>query len=250
MALFGAAGPALAQDVCPGLSDQAESVELAGLDSHGDLALSDGRKVRLYGIAPRQNAEDAARFAQALQRWHGSVFRLVVLGKPDRWARLAVRLLYEPPDPEAATVDLAASLLRAKAAWRLPEAGYPACEAVLRIAEGRTSSVAGHPRPLEPGTIDGLDLAGLKARIGEIAVLEGRVVSVGERPQRTYLNFSRRRGEGASIGIARKLWREMQAAGWTAAALKDKRIRVRGVLGGQDGLAMDLSAQNALELID
>ncbi len=242
---------ARAQDACPGLSAEAQAVRLAGIDAHGDPELADGRRIRLAGLAPRQNAAEAARFADALLRWRDSELKLVALGAPDRWGRLPGRLLQEPGAAGLAPVDLSAELLRAKAAWRLPEPGYPACDAVLREAEtGPTPARRQSRSAPQAGGLDGLDLAVLKARAGDAVILEGRVVSVGERPQRVYLNFSRRRGEGASIVIARKLWRELQDAGWTAATLKDKRIRVRGVLGGPDGLAMELSARSALELID
>ncbi|PZN96415.1 MAG: hypothetical protein DCF30_17635 [Hyphomicrobiales bacterium] len=98
--------------------------------------------------------------------------------------------------------------------------------------------------------IDGHDIAVLKAQEGRLVLLEGRIASVGERAQRTYLNFSRRRGEAASIVLSKTLWREMQDAGWTAAGVSGKRLRARGVLSGRDGLLLDVTSKLALELID
>ena len=81
-------------------------------------------------------------------------------------------------------------------------------------------------------------------------MLEGRIASVGERSQRTYLNFSRRPKEAASIGLSRSLWRELQSAGWTASDLGGKRLRAYGVLSGRDGLLLEVASRAALELID
>lgn len=242
-----AAGPAPAQETCPGLAADTPTVRLAGLDEHGDPVLADGRLLRLFGLAPRQSEAETDLFAAELLQWRDQDLKLVVLAGPDRWGRLPARLLVEL-GPEDEPLDLAAVVLRAKAAMRLPDAANAPCDAALRAAEAGLR----HParRETAAGTVDGHDVAALKMHAGRIVILEGRVASVGERPQRSYLNFARRRGAGASIVVSRRLWREMQDVGWTAAALTGKRVRARGVLGGADGLSLDLSSRTALELID
>jgi hypothetical protein len=246
-----------ADDACA-TADGAELVRLAGLDRHGDPLLADGRSVRLAGLAPRQSQAERERFAAQLARWHGQSFRLAPLGGTDRWGRLPGRLLAadDAPDTLAGQPDLSAALLAEGAALRLPEPGLAACNEIWRKAE---------PRPVaagQPGTpqrkhaavalpvIDGHDAAAMRAQAGRIVVVEGRVAGVGERAQRTYLNFERRRGAGGSIVLSRALWRELQRAGWTAQALTGKRVRVRGVIEGRDGLLIEAQARNALELVD
>lgn len=217
------------------------------IDDHGDPVLADGRRVRLVGLAPRQNENEIDRFATELLQWRDQDLRLVTLGAPDRWGRQPGRLLVEL-GPEDEPLDLAAVLLHAKAAWRLPDASLPACNAALKAAEAALALPRRGESPAD--VIDGHDVAALRMQAGRIVVLEGRVASVGERPHRSYLNFARRRGAGASIVVSRRLWREMQDAGWTAAALTGRRVRARGVLGGADGLALELPSRMALELID
>ncbi|WP_186420234.1 hypothetical protein [Bosea sp. CS1GBMeth4] len=90
----------------------------------------------------------------------------------------------------------------------------------------------------------------MRAQAGRIVVVEGRIAAVGERAQRTYLNFERRPGAGGSIVLSRVLWRELQRGGWTASALTGKRVRVRGVIEGRDGLLVEAEARSALEMID
>lgn len=263
VALLPAAAALAADDGCPGPAADAPVVRLAGLDAAGDLVLEDGRRLRLVGLAARQDEAEAARFAAGIARWRGKPFGLVILAAPDRWGRLPARLVASPetqhePPPGAPQeprqeppVDLALALLRDGAASRLPEPGHRACDAALRTAlAGKGSGLDVAPAAPNDQALDGHDVAALKAQAGRLVALRGRIASVGERAQRTYLNLSRRRGEAASIVMSRTLWREMQEKGWTAAMLPGKRLVARGVLAGQDGLLLEIGAVSALDVID
>jgi len=251
-----------ADDICA-TPKATEAVSLTGLDRHGDLLLADGRTVRLAGLAPRQNDAERERFAAQLARWQGREFRLAPLGGPDRWGRLPARLLAAEgaTDSLAGQPDLTAAFLAGGAALRLSEPGLAACNELWRKAEPRPA-IAGQPGGRSPATtqggfaavafpiVDGHDAAAMKAQAGRIVVVEGRIAAVGERAQRTYLNFERRRGAGGSIVLSRALWRELQRGGWTAATLAGKRVRVRGVIEGRDGLLIEAETRSALELVD
>jgi hypothetical protein len=50
--------------------------------------------------------------------------------------------------------------------------------------------------------------------------------------------------------LSRALWRELQSVGWTASALTGKRVRVRGVIEGRDGLLVTIETRAALEMVD
>ena len=240
-----------AGEACPGPAADAPLVRLAGLDPAGDILLDDGRSVRLVGIAARQDEAEAERFAAGIAPWRGKAFSLVVLAIPDRWGRSPARLLSVVERPGDTRADLAVALLRANAASRLPEPEHRACDLALRTALGESAPVPTGSSPLSAeAAVDGHDIAALKAQAGRIVALQGRIASVGERAQRTYLNLSRRRGEAASIVMSRKLWREMQDKGWTAASLPGKRLLARGVLSGQDGLLLEIAAASALDVID
>jgi hypothetical protein len=236
----------------------AETVRLAGLDRHGDLLLEDGRSLRLAGLAPRQSEAERERFATGIARWRGAALRLVPIGSADRWGRIPARLL---GSDDIGQPDLAAALLAAGAALRLPEPGLAACNEAWRKAEPQAAGLRG-ARPVNSATvpgnvaadaipvIDGHDAAAMRAQAGRIVVVEGRIAAVGERAQRTYLNFERRRGAGGSVVLSRPFWRELQRAGWTASTLAGKRVRVRGVVEGRDGLLIEPDSRAALEMID
>lgn len=242
--------PARADEACPGFSPEAPVVRLAGTDMAGDPLLADGRTLRLVGIGPRQDAGQRARFAAALQPWTGRELALIVLGAADRWGRLPARLLALDGEARSEPADLARALLDSGAALHLADAAHPACGAALRPAATTGSTGGAGLLGAANTAVDGHDLAALKAHEGRFILLEGRIASVGDRPQRIYLNFSRRRGEAASIVLSRKLWRDLQDAGWTASGLSGKRLRARGILSGRDGLLLDVTSRLALELVD
>lgn len=237
-----------------------ESVRLAGLDRHGDLLLDDGRTVRLAGLAPRQSEAERASFAAQIEARRGAAFGFAPVGGADRWGRIPARLL-----PLAAAAgsetELTVAMLAAGAALRLPEPGLAACNEIWRKAElqalarsrpppDRSAATPANLAATKLPVVDGHDPAAMRAQAGRIVVVEGRIAAVGERTQRTYLNFERRRGAGGSVVLSRPLWRELQRLGWTASALAGKRVRVRGVVEGRDGLLIEPESRAALEMID
>jgi hypothetical protein len=245
-----------ANEPCLALPPEAALVRLAGVDAAGDPVLVDGRRLRLLGVAPRQDAGAAARFAAEIDLWRERDLGLVAIGGTDRWGRQPGRLLIPPAAPGELVRDLALALVEASAVARMPEAAHAGCGMPPRADTAGQTRARRRPAlnrpvtPPPPGVLDGHDVAVLKAQAGRLVAVEGRIASVGERAQRTYLNFSRRRGEAGAVMLSRRLWREMQATGWTASGLNGKRLRASGVLSGQDGLLLEATSANALELID
>jgi len=242
--------PALAAipaKAAPGCATPGETatVRLAGVDAAGDPVLADGRNLRLVGLAPRQDTAEAERFRIALEAFRDRPLELAIAGERDRWGRLPARLYLPADTPGGQRLDLGLLLQRDGAAMPLAE---PTALGCVEQAAPRTATSA-HPASASIA-VDGHDLAAVKAQEGRYVRLEGRIASVGERSQRTYLNFSRRPGEAASIVVSRSLWRELKGAGWTAAGLGGKRLRAYGVLAGRGGLLLEATSRAALELID
>ena len=173
--------------------------------------------------------------------------------------------MFEPEELMARIVDLEEQL-------KVSEMAPPAAEQLIACLEGEIAKRDARIVELE-NELSGIDfarrvslqnesdlsdtlnqlraeLAAVKAQEGRYVMLEGRIASVGERSQRTYLNFSRRPKEAASIVLSRSLWRELKSAGWTASDLGGKRLRAYGVLSGRDGLLLEVASRTALELID
>ena len=88
----------------------------------------------------------------------------------------------------------------------------------------------------------------MQALIGRFTLVEGVVRSVGERRERTYLNFGRDWKQDLTITIPKRTWTALGERGVSAAALKGKRIRARGVLEEWQGVAMEITAADMLEV--
>lgn len=232
---------------CPAPEGEVATVRLAGTDAAGDPLLADGRSLRLIGLAPRQDAAEAARFGAGLAPYKDRALELAIAGERDRWGRWPARLYIPAEVPGGPRQNLALLLQQGGAALPLAEPAPAGC-----AGKGAPIRQAATSAPLQPATtaIDGHDLAAVKAQEGRYVRLEGRIASVGERSQRAYLNFSRRPGEAASIVVPRSLWRELKESGWTVAGLGGKRLRAYGVLSGRDGLLLEATSRTALELID
>jgi len=99
------------------------------------------------------------------------------------------------------------------------------------------------------GPVAASDLTRLQGLIGRFALVEGVVRSVGERRERTYLNFGDDWKQDLTITIPKRTWAILSHRGLSAAALKGKRIRARGVLEEWQGVAMEIAAADVLEVL-
>ena len=246
--IAGASGhPVGAATDCAAPPAETTAVRLAGVNAAGDPVLGDGRVLRLVGLAPHQDSGQQERFRTGLQPFTDRALDLAILGEPDRWGRLPSRLFIPEDASGGQRRELAVALRESGAATPLPEPAASPCAATPPRIQKTVTSGGQASRSM---AIDGHDLAAVKAQEGRYVMLEGRIASVGERPQRTYLNFSRRPGEAAAIVVSRALWRDLKNAGWTASSLGGKRVRAYGVLSGRDGLLLEATTRTALELID
>ena len=91
------------------------------------------------------------------------------------------------------------------------------------------------------------DLAGEN---GRFAIVEGRVLSVGERPRRTYLNFGTYWNEDFTVFVDRADLAGFADAGLALKGLEGRRIRVRGWIREDRGPAIRMTRPEQLELVD
>jgi hypothetical protein len=89
----------------------------------------------------------------------------------------------------------------------------------------------------------------LRERIGRFVIVEGRIVQVGERGARTYLNFGRRWAEDFTVVLPKSTWARITGHGHSALSLRGRRIRARGVLEAWNGTALTIHAAEALEIL-
>lgn len=159
----------------------------------------------------------------------------------DRWGRTRI-------DAADGATDLAGSLVAAGLAQADAGESDALCrpELLAREPAPRDAGIGVWERPVREAT----DAAGLASAEGEFVVASGRVLAVGERPRRTYLNFTRIGEPGLSVTVTKRTWRIMAARGLTASALKGRLVRVRGRLEVWRGPVLDIASPDMIEVLD
>jgi endonuclease YncB( thermonuclease family) len=226
------------------LSDRINAVTEAG-----EIKLSSGRLVRLAGL---RRPEDPALIGQASAwlEWHrGSAVEVAaVRSEPDRWGRLPAIVTVVG---DAGPIDLGRSLVAAGLAVVDPGEEDGLCQPGLLATEQRAREGGlglwreERYRPVAASDFDRLD-----SLVGRFAVVEGRIRSVGERAQRTYLNFGRDWSKALTITIPKRTWRKLLDGGVSAAGLQGRRIRARGVVERWRGPTIAVTAPELMEILD
>jgi endonuclease YncB( thermonuclease family) len=219
---------------------------IAAVSPEGEVRLADGSAIRLADIRLPPEGE-AGRHARAwLGSLGGSPVRIREVGPPDRWGRAAAHLEL----PGQGRIDIGELLVAEGLAVVDPGQRDLLCRPELLAGEARArQSRLGLWRewawPIRATALDALGVA-----VGSFAIVEGRVVSVGERRERTYLNFGRDWSRDFNVTIPRRSWDALQARGITAASLTGRTVRVRGILEKRRTPTLDLTVPDMLEIVD
>ena len=228
-------------------------VEPVGVDPRLDIALSDGRLVRLGGLdVPNEDrgASETARAARDFlsRRLVGREADLIVLaGTPDRWGRTVADLSLPGPDqgPDGST---AAAMLAAGLARVRPEFETRGCAAErLAIEDGARRAGLGIWRDPDFAVIPSSDLAELRRRDGRFVIVEGMVRRVGFGRSRLYLELVPH--DGPTIVIPRKLEPALARERRPVGALVGQTIRARGALDDRFGLRIEVGEPAMIEIV-
>jgi hypothetical protein len=227
---------------------EARPDRLQGLTPEGDLILMSGGLARLVGI---RLPDTAPHREQAIAWLRARVGHSILVQGPDRrdrWDRLSVRIRSsgEPP-----ALDWAHGMVEAGLA--LVDAGLdgvfcqPELLAFEATARERRLGVWSDER-YKP--LDANHSERLRERIGSFVLVEGRIRSIGERKQRTYLNFGGLWAEDFTIIIPKTTWKQMSDHGLGAEALEGRRIRARGILQPWQGTSFSIVIPDMIERLE
>lgn len=210
---------------------------IARIDPTGDLTTASGSVLKLADVRLADGA--VARLAAVA----GEAVAVQVAGGRDRWGRLPARIVLARGGTDLATLLIGEglALVDVGEADGLCRPGLLASEAEARTAwRGVWGSL------LVPAE----DPEAVAALAGGFAVVEGRVVGIGERPRWTYVNFGRDFRRDFAVSISRRNWEAMRRAGLTAETLKGRRIRVRGIVEMRRAPGMEITSAEMIERVD
>jgi hypothetical protein len=231
-----------------GCTAEAQPDRLKSLSQEGDLILASGRLAKLAGIRLPDGAPYREQALSWLQIRRGDAILVQTAAAPDRWNRIAVRIRSLD---RTAPLDWSHGLIEAGLA--ITDAGLdetfcqPELLALESTARERRLGLWSDDR-YKPMDVDRPEH--LQDRIGSFVLVEGRVRSIGERKQRTYLNFGGLWAEDFTIIIPRKTWKQMSDRGMGADALKGQRIRARGILQPWQGTAFSIVIPDMIERLE
>lgn len=214
----------------------------------GEIGLESGRSIKLLDVRLSADRDDLKQPLAWLSSLVGRRVAINIIGnKPDRWGRLVADLIL--PD-ETTPIDVAGLLVAE--GFALTDVGDRTflCrpEFLLQEAQARSRRLGLWARDAyRPFAAD--DIARLRASIGRFALVEGRVYSIGERRDRTYLNFGTDWSNDFTVIIPKRTWAILSGRGWSAASLKGKHVRIRGVLEEWQGVAVEITAADMLEVL-
>ena len=147
-------------------------------------------------------------------------------------------------------VSAALALVRDGLAFADPPADEACAGALLRAEEEARQNHRGlwsdpELRPLAAG-----DPAHILRKRGEFVIVEGRVLSVGERPRRTYLNFGAIWNEDFTAFMDTDAGPLIAPPGMTPGELAGRRVRIRGYVLEDRGPAIAVARPGQLEMLD
>ena len=227
-------------------------VQPLSVDQRLDIALSDGRIVRLGGLDAPSVDRGPAEIASAAQvflsrRLVGREADLIVLAAAtDRWGR-TIADLNVPDSDGGSAVSTAKALLAAGLARVRPEFETRGCAAErLVLEDGARQAAVGIWRDPDFAVFRSSDWAELRRRDGRFVVVEGTVGRVGFARSRIYLELVPR--GGPTVVIARKLEPALARGGRPVDALLGETIRARGALDDRFGPRIEVGEPAMIEI--
>ncbi len=229
---------------CPG--EGASSGIVASVSREAEVTLRDGIVLRpaWVAVSPPPDGTDAdVHFAVPV----GSLVRYrTLMAEPDRWGRIVAQMFVFTEGQEAPGRWLEADLAGAGRAVVRPEPQGRDCAGAL-LARERGARAAARGVWARGGirVHRADDVAEIAAEAGRHAIVEGRVLSVGERASRTYLNFGRRWSEDFTVTVPKRLWETMGPG----AAWRGRHVRVRGVIDMAGGPLIAVTMAEQIEIL-
>lgn len=237
LALLLLSAPAAAQTPPSRCDGESAEDRLRRVEEHGDLATGSGRLLKLADIRLGEGAQ--ARLAA----FQGEPVALGTAGSADRWGRVPARVVLARDGTDLATLLLREGLASVDAG----ESGALCRPALFGAeADARTARRGIWTSLLVPAR----EPDAIAARVGRFTVVEGMVVSVGERARWVYLNFGRDFGRDFAVSVSRRNWEAMRLAGLSADGLKGRRIRVRGIVDMRRAPTMEIASADMIEWRD
>ena len=125
----------------------------------------------------------------------------------------------------------------------------PCCNELMALEQKARTNKAGAWAQPESVQLAATDSEALKKAAGQFAVVEGKVLSVGERDYAIFLNFGKNYRQDFAVMVLKK-HRAAFEAKQALTALQGKRVRVRGIMEAKAAPRLRLEEPEAMEVLE
>jgi micrococcal nuclease len=209
-----------------------------------ELRLEDGRTALLDGITVPESVavEVEAVLAPLLAR---AVIIAADHAAADRHARLAVQAAApDGPSLQVALLETGLALVQP-----LPGADTEVLDANLAAEARAEAARRGIWRTPAAIVVGAEPPTAALTRVGQFALIEGRVLQASAQQRYLYLNFGSDWRTDTTARIDRGVLRVMQRAGFDPEQLEGRRVRVRGTLFAENGPMIELWTHKGIEIL-
>ncbi len=216
---------------------------ISAISERGEILLDDGKTILLTDIR-LPDGEQAIATLEALRRFEGSAITVNHSSKSDRWGRLRGRITLEwDEDLAVFLIDNGFALVDSGSATALCNGSLLVKEEIARrFRRGLWRNPIFRPVPAR-------DIERLSTQNGRFLLVEGRIRSIGDRPQRAYLNFGVVWSQDFTVTMAKDVRDAMARQNRPVSALSGRWVRVRGIVEQWGGPVIELTAPEMLEIL-
>jgi len=208
------------------------------------LRLADGREIRLAGIMPSPDATAAKGLLTTLLGNRDVLLR-GDSDTPDRYGR---QHAYVARAEDGASVQV--ELLRTGTALATGSAIDKDCAAELTTAETLARQTRQGIWAAPDAIINAAKPGDILAKLGQFAVIEGKVLSARQSGATFYLNFGRHWVRDFAVIIPRQMIGLLPRDGIDIRALAGRQVRVRGWIEQRRGPRIQLRGTGQIEVLD
>lgn len=227
-----------------------ETATLSQISERNELSLKDGRLVRLAGITLGSLPQGESSWPDFLTKLtQDSTIRLALSGEKDRWGRYSAQVFVKPHEANA-EAWLQGFLLEIGAARLLPENEARKCWQEMRKLEEQARKAKLGLWALKDAVLKSSEPAAILRKRGQLAMVEGKIIGIGETRGVFYLNFGRSWQNDFTVIVLKRQLKLFEAASIHPRGLESKYIRVRGIVDGQNGPRIEAALPEQIEKLD
>lgn len=226
---------------------------VAVVDEHFELLLDDGRRGGISGLEFAGADAGAAAYGRLSNWLVGQNVFVADLGVvPDRWGRVPMRVYAATAagDPQAPLVSVAAAMLEEGRARFRPDPPASPCARTYLAAEQAARAAGRGLWSVEKPFLAGVDDTAPLMRMKGMAIVEGKIRSVGETRGGIYLNFGENPAKSVSAMISRRNLTILSTLGIERNELRGRRVRVRGLIETGFGPRIEIFAPAQIEILE